>query len=129
MNVPVLMAAGGNRFINYVKKYNESIATIITKEEIGKFSAKMVNMNELKNRIDKTISSMHSVDKYPVITISSPIKCEIELKNTKYAEVASLIPNVKRLSGRKIIYKSDTMRSIYEILMAIIFCCRGLPVS
>ncbi|TYB31302.1 MAG: hypothetical protein FXF47_04650 [Candidatus Mcinerneyibacterium aminivorans] len=127
MKVPVIMAAGGNKFINHVKSYNENIETAVLKEEIGKFSAKMINMEKIKKRIDKTVSSIKSVEKYPVISVKKPIKGEIELKDTKYSEVASLIPGIKRITGRKIIFYSDTMKSFYETLMAIIFCCKGLP--
>ena len=125
-NVPVIMASGGNRFVEHVNKYYPGIETIVTKNEIGKFAAKMENLKSIENKFINKISGFEKLQKYPVVKPSLPLRCKIDLTNTKFAEVASLIPTVSRTEGRRIEFSCDSMVKFYETLMAIIFCSNGI---
>ncbi len=128
-NIPVILVSGGDKFVDFVKTHYPSIEYVATKKEIGKFSAKMKNLKSIKGKIHDVVSKLQDPEKYPVIKPDKPLNCKIDLMNTKYAEVSSYIPSIKRTGGRTIEFNTDSIEVFYETLMSIIFCSLGIKHS
>src|SRR6056297_3515965 len=124
--IPIISLISGDKLINELKEKHDSIEYIVTKNEIGKFSAKMKNYNNLTKEISERIRSFKDFNLYSTIKPKYPLNVEINLTNTKFAEVASLIPGIKRQSGRNIQFNVESMKKFYKLLMAVIFISNGV---
>ena len=124
--IPIISLISGDKLINELKEKHDSIEYIVTKNEIGKFSAKMKNYNNLTKEISERIRLFKDLNLYSTIKPKYPLNVEINLTNTKFAEVASLIPKIKRKGGRNIQFNVKSMKKFYKLLMAVIFISNGV---
>ena len=122
IGVPVFLALGGDKFVENARK--QDVKAVVLKEELGKFSAKMPSLSEVKRRIREGVEKSDVKRDGRLFNewlVNDKVKAEIELNSTVFAETASWIPKVERIDGRKISVIADSMKEFYEILMAITF--------
>lgn len=119
--VPTIFTSGGNEYIKYVHSLDLEVDTLVTKEELGKFSSKIQSSEVLEKNIHESIMHLKEVKEYTPIKIESNLEVQIRFLDTLYAEVASWIPTVTRENGKTIRYSTKNIKEFYEILMVIIF--------
>ncbi len=120
-NIPIVCSIGGDRHIDDVTAYNNSISTVVTKKELGKFSSIAPSPSEFASRLERTILSLREPDEYPVFRINPPIYADIMLTNTLFAETASWIPNIERTGGRTVRITAQSMKEFYSLMMTMLF--------
>jgi len=107
-----LLAEGAMPWVNYV----------ITKEAIAKFAAKNYSSLLVRERTVEAVQKALAKDKseYPLYRFKPPITLKIEFISTSMADVACLMPQVKRLDGRTIEYVQDDYAVMFEAIMALV---------
>jgi D-amino peptidase len=107
-----LAAADAMPWVNYV----------ITKEAVAKFAAKNYSSLLVRERTVQAVQQALAKDKseYPLYKLDSPVTLKIEFISTSMADVACLMPNVKRLDGRTVEYVQDDYAVMFEAVMALV---------
>jgi len=95
---------------------------VVTKEAIAKFAAKNYSVLKIRERTMETVQKALSKDKvdYPLYKFTSPVILKIEFVSTSMADVACLMPGVKRLDGRTIEFREDDYAVMFEAIMALV---------
>ncbi len=95
---------------------------VITKEAIAKFAVKNYSIIKVRERTIDAVQKALSKEKadYPLYTFTPPIKLKIDFISTSMADVACLMPGVKRLDGRTIEFKEDDYAVMFEAVMALV---------
>lgn len=122
--VPVTLISGDKAL------YEETITAetmpwvnfVTTKEAVGKFAAK--NYSSIRVR-EHTMAGVikaltKAKDEYPLYTFTTPITLKIEFISTAMADVACLMPEVKRLDGRTVEYSHADYAVMFEAIMALV---------
>jgi D-amino peptidase len=66
---------------------------------------------------------------YPIYRFISPITLKIEFLSTSMADVACLMPKVKRLDGRTIEYVDNDFAVMFEAIMALVTLAYSANIS
>lgn len=95
---------------------------VITKEAIAKFAAKNYSVHKVRERTVEAVQKALSREKadYPLYKFTSPVTLKIEFISTSMADVACLMPNVKRLDGRTIEFIENDYTVMFEAIMALV---------
>lgn len=118
-NVPVILISGDDKLMEFSSKFFPDTKFVVTKRSLGRFSAYLFNVDYVHNSLKESIKEkLKEIKKVKPLKFETPIKIEITFINTLMAEFASLIPNSKRVEGRKVIFFSENYRDIYNFLMA-----------
>lgn len=118
-NIPVVLISGDDKLKKFSSTFFPQTTFVVTKESLGRFSAKLYHP-EFVHKIlrEETKNSLKNVKNIKPLRFEKPINIEITFINTLMAEFASLIPNSKRLDGRRVFYESNSYKEIYNFLMA-----------
>lgn len=118
-NVPVILLSGDDKFAQFSKEFFKDSEFVVTKKSLGRFSAELFNPDYvhkiLKDKVKEVLKNYKGIK--PLI-FEKPINIEITFVNTVMAEFASLIPSSKRVDGRRVSFKSNSYKEIYNFLMA-----------
>lgn len=124
-DVPVGLVTGDNVLIAQVRKsFGKEIETVITKRGISRFAAQCRHPIDVHAEIAAKASRvMKKINKLKIFRFRTPIRAEIDLASTLIADMAELIPGVKRTTGRKVIFRTKDILEFYRTLRLI--CCLG----
>ncbi|MGC9089759.1 MAG: M55 family metallopeptidase [Caldisericia bacterium] len=118
-NIPVILISGDDKLKDFSSKFFKETEFIVTKKSLGRFSAELLQVDYvhkvLKDKVKEVLKNYKNIK--PLI-FEKPINIEITFINTVMAEFASLIPSSKRVDGRKVSFKSNSYKEIYNFLMA-----------
>ncbi len=123
--VPLGLVTGDDRLIAEVRKFfGRSVETVATKKGISRFAARSRLPDDVQSEIEtKAARAAEKIDKLRVFRFREPLRAEIDLANTVIADLAELIPGVKRTSGRAIAFRSKDILEFYRMLRLV--CCLG----
>ncbi|MEZ7893083.1 MAG: M55 family metallopeptidase [Candidatus Wallbacteria bacterium] len=122
-NIPVAFASGDDNFINQIEylKNKLSFETVVTKESISRCAAKLYHPEkvhaEMAQKVQKTLIEKNWAKK--IFKYEYPLKARIELTNTLKADLAALIPSLKRTDGRSVEFTAPDFPYFYNMLCAI----------
>lgn len=123
-DVPVSMILGDHALIEELKSEMPQTVMIETKKGLSKFAAIMKPKNLLKREtIEGTKEALlrtfkASVKPYKII---APYEMEISFRSTAMADEAALIPNVKRINGTTVTFKTNFYDELIQVLLAIVY--------
>lgn len=98
------------------------VSFVTTKEAVGKFAAKNYSVHRVRAQ---TVEAVHKAlikpkEEYPLYTFTAPITLRIEFISTSMADVACLMPDVKRLDGKTVEYVNGDYAVMFEAIMALV---------
>lgn len=118
-DVPVVLISGDDKLKKFSLSFFPQTTFVITKESLGRFSAKLYHPDYVHKILrEETKNSLKNIKSVKPLKFDKPINIEITFVNTLMAEFASLIPNSKRLDGRRVCFESNSYKDIYNFLMA-----------
>lgn len=89
---------------------------VTTKTGLGRFSAKSRPMGVVRRETIQAVKAVLAADikRLPLYRFEAPIRLEIEFQTTVMADVAALIPGVRRLDGRTVELVSDDYAVLFN---------------
>jgi D-amino peptidase len=133
LNVPVIMVAGEARLLeDDVKKHDPSIVTVALKNSLGRVSARSPSMLKIDKDLRKSVAE--AVDafkkrKIKPLQTKKPVKIRITFMATQYADVAELLPIIKRLDGLSVEYTAKTVKEAYSTFELLLLASAGMSAS
>jgi len=121
-NVPLAFVSGDLALEKELKTEGACpwIEYVVTKEGFSKFAALNYNPLVLRSLIFEKINIALSMQNLPLFTFTAPIVLDIEFHSTAMADMACLMPMVKRIDGKSIRYESDDFEVLFDALEALI---------
>lgn len=94
---------------------------VTTKTGLGRFAAKHRPQEVIREETMAAVKKVlqKNLKEIPLYKFDAPIKLIIEFQTTVMADVAALIPGVKRLDGRTIEFINDDYRTLFNARQAI----------
>jgi len=129
MGIPVVLVAGDRPLIDEVNKFTPWAIGVTLKESYTYYSAKSSSLDEIKEILTKSVKE--AIDKFEKGLVKplrprTPIDLEIAFTSTIYADIAELLPNVRRVSGDTITYTAKSMREACKVLELLIYATLGV---
>ncbi|KPK62080.1 hypothetical protein AMJ83_11675, partial [candidate division WOR_3 bacterium SM23_42] len=124
--VPLGLVTGDNMLLKEVRKFfDEQIEVVLTKHGISRFAAQCRHPKDVHEEIEmKAARVMKKIQELKIFRFKIPLSAEIDLSTTLIADMAELIPGVKRIDGRKLIFRAKDILEFYRILRLV--CTLGL---
>lgn len=133
--VPVALLTGDEQTVEQAKVFLPGVLSVATKTGITRFSAHLRHPLEVRAEIEE--KAREAVEKFlkgnpdsptflPFI-VKPPVLLEVTLLHTAKADVAELLPGVKRLDGRTLLFKAGDILEAFRALQAMLFLAR--PIS
>ncbi len=121
-NVPVIFISGDSEVCKQAKSIlGDKIVTVAVKEGFGRTSAKLLPMEEARKRIKEGVRlALQRISETKPFKLNPPFNFEIDFLYSSQAEMAELIPLVKRVSGRKVSFQSKDLIEGFKLMRALI---------
>jgi D-amino peptidase len=122
-NVPVGLIIGDDALYNQLMKKDALpwVKYVITKYSLSRFAVKNKPLNILRNETINTVKETlnSDVNQFSVYKFNRPVTLRIELQSSSMADVAELMPDVKRLDGVTVELTHDDYAEIFDAIDAI----------
>lgn len=118
--VPIGVVSGDLALYRELMPIMPWIEYVCTKEGIAKFAAKNYSRVKVNQELRLAIHKALNKSYIPLYNIANPTTLRIEFHSTAMAEVACLMPNVKRLDGKTIEYTDADYAVMFDALMALV---------
>ena len=130
LGVPVIMVAGEAQLItDDIQKYAPWIETLALKHSLGRVSARSFGMTriekELKASVDKAVTNFEN-HKTKLLKTKKPVKMSVTFLASHFADVAELLPIVKRTDGLNIEYTANNMTEAYKTFELLALASTGM---
>lgn len=130
LGVPVVLVAGEAQLISDdVEKYAPWVETVALKRSLGRVAAKSFGMarieKELKESVLKAVANFRK-HKTKLLRTKKPVKMEVNFLASHFADVAELLPIVKRTGGLSIEYVSGSMVEAYKMFELLALASSGM---
>jgi len=121
-NVPVIFVSGDLEVCKQAKSIlGEKVVTVAVKESFGRTSAKLLPMDEARKRIKEGVKeALKNLSGIKPFKLNPPFNFEIEFLYSSQAEMAELIPYVKRTSGRGVSFTTKDFIEGFKLMRALI---------
>jgi len=117
LNIPVALVTGDDVACEEAANEIGCTNTVITKTAISTTSAKCkpenILMQELRSSV---ISTINNPDSWTVYSKKAPYTLELDFVDRKSADLAELLPVIKRISATEISYTTDNYAEMYKLL-------------
>jgi D-amino peptidase len=128
--VPVMLVAGDAQLIDDdVRKFAPWAETVALKCSFSRVSAMSRSMpkieKELREAIDRAVAKFKR-KKIKLLVAEKPVKMRVTFIATQFADVASLLPSVKRLDGLKVEFASKNMVEAYRTFELLALAASGI---
>jgi len=123
--VPVILLSGDSEFKKFSSPNFPKSSFVITKESIGKFCAELIHPALIHQKLEEEVERAMDLrfSEIPLYNLEPPLKVEITLVNTLLADIASTIPGVSRIDGRKLSFNASNGREMYRYIMSVLYHC------
>jgi D-amino peptidase len=130
LKVPVVLVAGEAQLLtDDVKPCAPWIETVMLKQSLSRLSAKSPSMKrmetELRNAVRKATVNFKK-GKTGLMRTRKPVKIEVTFSQSQFADVAELLPAVKRIDGLKVVYVANNMVEAYETFEFLVLAASGM---
>jgi D-amino peptidase len=130
LKVPVVMVAGEAQLLkDDVKKYAPWAETVALKHSLSRVSAKSFSMVKIEKELKEAVkrATTHFKQNTAKLLIAKkPVKIGITFLVSHFADVAELLPIVKRIDGLKVEYTADNMIEAYKIFELLALAASGV---
>jgi len=119
LNVPVILAAGEAQLIqDDVKKHTPWTETVTLKHSLSRLSTRSHSMSKIEKQLKETVkkaAANFQQGKTKPLTTKKPVKTQITTMNSLFADIAELLPIIKRIDGLNVEYTAKNMNEAYRI--------------
>ena len=126
LGVKIALASGDSHFCNNVASLKLGALTVMTKIADTRFCSTLFHPDmvseELRTKATEAVKL--GVSSFKTLVFNSPYTVTVDLTNSIKADMASLIPVVKRVSGTRVQYTVDNYPDLYNMFEAIV-CLAG----
>jgi D-amino peptidase len=133
LNVPVIMVAGEAKLVeDDVKKHNPNIVTLALKNSLGRVSARSPSMLKIDKDLRESVAGAVNAfkkGKIKPLQTKKPVKTKITFMASQYADVAELLPVIKRLDGLSVEYAAKTLKEACSTFELLLLASAGMSAS
>jgi D-amino peptidase len=114
--VPIVFVSGDAAFVDELHGALPGVEAVVTKEAVGQTAARLQHPDVVRERIAAGVKSAlaHRRESKPW-RLASPVILEIEMATSGAAELAMLVPTMRRISGRTVSYTAPDMAGAYQV--------------
>lgn len=128
--VPVVMVAGEAQLLeDDVKKYAPWAETVALKRSLSRVSAKSPSMvkieKELMETVRRAVAEFKRNKARPLVT-RKPVRMRITFLASHFADIAELLPLVKRIDGLSVEYSARSMSEAYKIFELLVLAASAM---
>ena len=129
-NVPVILVAGERKLIeDDVNKYLPWAEKVILKTSYSRYSSISPSLNKLVEILRK--ATERAIEKFKkgemkIFKTKEPVNVEISFISSAYADIAELLPDVKRLNGTSIKFLANNVLDAYKMFELLIIASLGI---
>ncbi|MEM2137030.1 MAG: M55 family metallopeptidase [Candidatus Methanomethylicia archaeon] len=125
--VPVVLVTGDSAVVSEAVKLLGNVKTVKVKEALGRYSALCMHPVEARELIKSAAKeALDRLDEFLPFNFKSPIMLNLTFMNSAMADLATLIPDVKRIDATSIEYSSDDYLKCFKVLRALIYLASTL---
>jgi len=129
-NVPLILVAGEAQLLeDDVRKYAPWVETVALKHSLSRVSAQSPSMVKIEKELRKAVNSAATKFKRKrakLLVVKKPVKTRVTFLASHFADVAALLPTVKRLDGLRVEYKSKDMIEAYKTFELLALAASGM---
>lgn len=127
-DVPVVLIAGDSAVCQQAKNLlGKEIETVAVKEGIGRYAAKCLPLEKALQLIrEKTKIALEKRKEIKPFNLDPPYKFELEFLYSYQTDYAELIPGVKRIGGRTVVFTTNDLIEGFKLMRALIALARTL---
>jgi len=129
-NVPLILVAGEAQLLeDDVRKYAPWAETVALKHSLSRVSAQSPSMVKIEKELRKAVNSAATKFKRKrakLLVVEKPVKTRVTFLASHFADVAALLPTVKRLDGLRVEYKSKDMIEAYKTFELLALAASGM---
>jgi D-amino peptidase len=128
--VPVILVAGDAQLLeDDVKKYAPWVETVALKRSLSRVAAKSPSMarleRQLREAVDRAVLK-HKRKKSKLLAAQKPVKTRVTFLASHFADVAELLPTVKRVDGLRVEYSAKNMIEAYKTFELLVLAASGI---
>ena len=129
-NVPVILVAGEAQLLkDDVQQYAPWAENVALKHSLSRVSAQSSSMvrieKELREATKRGVAKFKQNKVKPLI-VKRPVKMEITFIASHFADVADLLPTVKRIDGLNVEYTASNIIEAYKIFELLVLAASGI---
>jgi D-amino peptidase len=118
LDVPVILVAGESQLLeDDVEKHTPWVETVALKHSMSRLSARSFSMprieKQLKEAVKKSVVSFKQ-KRVKTLVAKKPVKMQVTFMNSLFADVAELLPIIKRIDGPNVEYTAKNMIDAYK---------------
>ncbi|MCM8759872.1 MAG: M55 family metallopeptidase [Candidatus Omnitrophica bacterium] len=122
-DISTVFVSGDSACVEEAKKLFNNIITVETKIGLGMHSAVCYHISKVLKQLQErskeaVMEFKNNPHNFSPLKIPPPYKFEVEWQYVEMADRASLIPGVKKLSGRTTVFVSDNFEQVYRCYVA-----------
>jgi D-amino peptidase len=130
LGVPVIMAAGEAQLLKEdVKKWAPWAETVALKDSLSRVSARSPSMakieRELREAIKRAVMKLKAGE-VKLLVADKPVDMRITFLASHFADVAALLPIVKRVDALAVEYMAQSMTEAYGIFELLVLAAHGV---
>lgn len=129
-DVPVALVTGDDKITSEAKKVVENIEVVTVKYGISRYAARHLHPEKARRLIaEVTKRALSKVRKGEIkpLKVKEPVELEVFFTDSSIADVVSLVPGVKRVSGSVVKYEAQDIIEAYKLLF--VFALLGFAIS
>jgi len=129
-NVPVILVAGDAQLLkDDVEQYAPWAETVTLKHSLSRVSAKSFSLvrieKELRQAVRRAVKSYKENESKP-LEANKPVEIKITFQASHYADVAELLPLVRRIDGLNVEYTASSISEAYKIFELLVLAGVGI---
>lgn len=130
LGVPVIMAAGEAQLLmEDVKKWAPWAETVALKDSLSRVSARSPSMakieRELREAIKRAVTKLKAGE-VKLLVADKPVDMRITFLASHFADVAALLPIVRRVDALAVEYIAQSMTEAYRIFELLVLAAHGV---
>jgi D-amino peptidase len=129
LKVPVILVAGEAQLLkDDVNKYAPWVETVVLKHSLSRVSAQSSSMVRIERKLRKAVKKgvvNFKQNKVKPLIVKRPVKIEITFIASQFADVADLLPTVKRIDGLNVEYTASNVIEAYRIFELLVLAASG----
>ena len=123
--VPVVFIAGDKAVVDQAMELIPGIEGLAVKEGIGQTAARTMHPLTAREKIGNGVrAALARRASIRPIVMTKPTTIEVEVSNVEYADAASMVPGMRRVSGRVVSYSAPDQLAAYRMSRLIMTLAR-----
>ena len=128
--VPVIMVAGDSQLLeDDVKVHSPSTERVIFKHSLSRTAARSPSMQAIEKTLKtatQSAISAYNQNSIPPLRMEPPITSKVTFHASHFADVADLLPSIKRIDGLTVEFQSNNMVDMYKTFEFLVLSGLGI---